>query len=130
MTGKKIYPACVSRNYAPEELRSMEVWDAYCESEPLTLEEIRACNLRDKTLMDPAPGKRKRKCQKNTPAKNRRYRDKYAEYFAMYRELHREEINARQRAYDAAHREEINRKCRERRLRKKLEKTQLEGQEN
>lgn len=83
--------------FTPEELRSIALWDAWCEAMPLTEQERRECNERDSyctttslTHATAAP---------ITDAQRKKNR----EYAATYRRRHRDAA----RAYYAAHREEI-----------------------
>lgn len=123
---KRRYPACTSTYYAPEELRSMEIWDAFCESEPLTLQEIQEANRRDDFL---APKKKHSPLTEYAKSKkregSREFRKKNPEYMAEYRKKNHEEILAHQRAYYAAHKAELMQKQQKRRQRKR-EKQQKE----
>ena len=99
---RKIYPACVARYYAPEELRSMSVWDQHCEKVPLTKSEIAECEKRD-LLFLALENRGKRHDKPRTKEQNQIIYAKHKDYYTEYRDRNRERINERQRAYDAAH---------------------------
>lgn len=109
MSGRR-YSACVSTCYSPEELKSMAVWDSFCEAEPLTLAEIKSCNKRDHTIIERPPGWKPKIRSSTWKPKNDEERKKQNERIRKWRENHREELLERQRAYDAEHREERNEK--------------------
>lgn len=77
----------ISEVYTPEELRSMAMWDAFCDIVPITADEIREARERDSYAVS-------ERRDNKTKAHN--------EAAARYREAHREEIRAKSRASDAA----------------------------
>lgn len=96
---------CVNSRYTPDELESIFIWDLLCEAIPLDSGERKAANARDAAIKAENEGKKKTQAPKPTDEEAIKKRREYA---AKWREAHREEIRAKDRAYKAKNRETIN----------------------
>jgi len=109
--------SCVNDRYSPEELESIFLWDCLCEAIPLTAEERKEINDRDRAYRT---GKEPKKTEPKTPvccaeeaAKKAERKQRELERKREYRKTHRAQTLAYSRAYQAKNREAINERQRE-----------------
>ena len=109
--------SCVNNRYSAAELESIFVWDMLCDALPLTVEERREINSRDRActaavepqiVAVPAEPIDERKAMTVEERKRRK-----REQSCRWREANKERIRATDAAYRARERESINERQRE-----------------
>ena len=99
--------------FTPDELAELSAADAEIDAAPLTLEDYRETDGRDRSVRMERKGPKGRKVAAQKKAWYEANREKVAAQKKAYREANREKVAAQQKAYREANREKYNTYMRE-----------------
>ena len=99
--------------FTPDELAELSAADAEIDAAPLTLEDYRETDGRDRSVLMERKGPKGRKVAAQQKAYREANREKVAAQQKAYREANREKVAAQQKAYREANREKYNTYMRE-----------------
>ena len=93
--------------FTPDELAELSAADAEIDAAPLTLEDYRETDGRDRSVRMERKGPKGRKVAAQQKAYREANREKVAAQRKAYREANREKVAAQQKAYREANREKV-----------------------